>query len=334
LWWRCSASERTRGQRTKVSRWADACAERGRLEAWVRDHAPDNTCKTYKVYAKQYIEYASSRSLAPESQVTLCAFMRHALENRRLARSTITSVIPAAVEDMFKFSSMSPGRDAGGRALLKATKKTICMLTKSSVPKKPALRSQLEEMASMCGKGILEVRDMFLLILMFVGFLRESEAVGLCAEDVWLQKDAETDMDTLYVVVKKSKTDQFSENATIVIGACPQSPLCPVRWYLEHGGLRMNVEPLFHQLGKAAGQQLAKATPNHILKKWMKRIKVDPKGYGSHSLRRGGTTAAAKAKVRMHVIKRHGRWASDAVYLYIVDGLEEQVMVASAVLGF
>ena len=186
----------------------------------------------------------------------------------------------------------------------------------------------------MCGEGILEVRDMFLLILMFVGFLRESEAVGLCVEDVWLQKDTETDMDTLYVVVKKSKTDQFSENVTIVIGACPQSPLCPVRWYLEHGGLRMNVEPLFHQLGKAAGQQLVKDTPNHILKKWMKKIKVDPKGYGSHSLRRGGTTAAAKAKVRMHVIKRHGRWASDAVYLYIVDGLEEQVMVASAVLGF
>ena len=96
----------------------------------------------------------------------------------------------------------------------------------------------------------------------------------------------------------------------------------------------MNVESLFHQLGTTAGQRLAKATPNHILKKWMRKIKVDPKGYGSHSLRWGGTTAAAKARVRMHVIKRHGRWASDAVYLYIVDGLEEQVMVASAVLGF
>ena len=52
----------------------------------------------------------------------------------------------------------------------------------------------------------------------------------------------------------------------------------------------MNVEPPFHQLGKAEGQPLAKATPNYILKTWMKKIKVDPKGYGSHSLRRGGTT--------------------------------------------
>jgi hypothetical protein len=35
----------------------------------------------------------------------------------------------------------------------------------------------------------------------------------------------------------------------------------------------------------------------------------------------------------MHVIKRHGRWASDAVYLYIVDGIEEQLGVSAAVLG-
>lgn len=279
------------------------------------------------------MEYATSKSLPPQAQVTACAFMRHALEVRRLSRSTITSVIPAAIEDLFKFSSTSPGRDAKGRALLRATKKTVCMLTKPSVPKTPVVRAQLEEMASQCGGGLLEVRDIFILILMFVGFLRESEAVGLDGADVWLQKDPDTSMRTLYVVVRKSKTDQFSENATIVIGECPQSPLCPVRWYLKHDGLRMSNVPLFHQMGKTAGQRLAKATPNHILKKWLKRIKVDPKAYGSHSLRRGGATAAAKAKVRMHVIKRHGRWASDAVYLYIVDGLEEQMMVSSAVLG-
>ena len=89
-------------------------------------------CCTYRqgVYAPRVVQdvqgvrqavhgCVSSRALSPESQVSLCAFLRHALENRRLGRSTITSVIPAPVEDMFKFSSMSPGRDAGGRALLR-----------------------------------------------------------------------------------------------------------------------------------------------------------------------------------------------------------------------
>ena len=54
--------------------------------------------------------------------------------------------------------------------------------------------------------------------------------------------------------------------------------------------------------------------------------------YGSHSLRKGGATAAAAAKVRTHVIKRHGRWLSDAVYIYIVDPVGERLEVSKAVL--
>ena len=46
----------------------------------------------------------------------------------------------------------------------------------------------------------------------------------------------------------------------------------------------------------------------------------------------GGATAVAKAKVQRQVIKRHGRWASGAVYLYIVEGVEEQLGVPAAVL--
>ena len=59
---------------------------------------------------------------------------------------------------------------------------------------------------------------------------------------------------------------------------------------------------------------------------------MDPKPYGSHSLRRGGATAAAEHKVRMHVLKRHGRWLSDSVYLYVVDDLEEQLSVSATIL--
>ena len=64
---------------------------------------------------------------------------------------------------------------------------------------------------------------------------------------------------------------------------------------------------------------LAVVTPNHIVKAWLTRIGVDPKYYGSHSLRRGGTTKVMRNKVRTHVLKRHRRKASDAVYMYMVD---------------
>ena len=43
--------------------------------------------------------------------------------------------------------------------------------------------------------------------------------------------------------------------------------------------------------------------------------------------------AAVAAHVRIHVLKHHGHWKSDTVYLYIVDGPEEQLGVSQAVLG-
>ena len=138
-------------------------------------------------------------------------------------------------------------------------------------------------------------------------------------------------------MVRKSKTDQFSENATIVIGGCPGNrlQLCPVAWYRLHASTRLASPFVFHnfKVVNGAGQKLVKTTPCFTVKRWLVKIGIDPKGFGSHSLRRGGATAAANARVQMHVIKRHGRWASDAVYLYIVDGLEEQLGVSAAVLG-
>jgi integrase len=285
------------------------------------------------VYGKQYLDFIARTGMHPQSAVSLCAFMKDTLEKRKLARSTLVKVIPAAVENLFRYETESPARDLEGKALLKDTKRTIGMLTEKSKPKLPIIRSQLEAMAEICLAEPQEVRDMFMLLLMFVGFLRESEAVALLVTDVWIETIPETGQEALYVVVRKSKTDQLSENATIVIGGCPGNRLCPVAWYRLHTSKRLASPFLFHKVAKGAGQKLAKTTPNHTVKRWLGKIGVDPAGFGSHSLRRGGATAAAKAKVQMHVIKRHGRWSSDAVYLYIVDGLEEQLGVSAAVLG-
>jgi integrase len=308
-------------------------SEEASVRAWIKANAPANTTSTYSVYSRQYLEFTARKGLRPETQIALCAFMKDALEVRKLARSTLVQVIPAAVENIFKYEKESPARDPNGTALLRHTKRTIGLLTAKSKPKLPILRKHLQEMAEICLGDPKEVRDMFMLLLMFVGFLRESEAVGLLYEDVWVETVQETGQEALYMVIRKSKTDQLSENATVVIGGCLNNTLCPVAWYRLYASKRLDSSFLFHKLANGAGQKLALNTPNHTVKRWLKKINVNASAFGSHSLRRGGATAAAKAKVRMHVIKRHGRWASDAVYLYIVDGIEEQLGVSSAVLG-
>ena len=53
----------------------------------------------------------------------MCDFMRDGLERRKLSRSTLTNVIPAAAEDYFRFSNESPARDCP--AMIKGMKKVI-----------------------------------------------------------------------------------------------------------------------------------------------------------------------------------------------------------------
>ena len=138
--------------------------------------------------------------------------------------------------------------------------------------------------------------------------------------------------------VEKSKVDQDCHGETIVLAGCPTSQLCPVAWFEIYNKERPDGEFLFHNISKP-GQKLSAKRTNTLLKEWLKRAGV-PKDeralFGSHSLRRGGATAAAAKKIRMHVLKRHGRWKSDAVYtyLYIMDSTEERLSVSHAVLGF
>ena len=40
-----------------------------------------------------------------------------------------------------------------------------------------------------------------------------------------------------------------------------------------------------------------------------------------------------KVLVKTHLIKRHGRWPSDAVYLYMVDDIHEKLGVSRMVAG-
>ena len=299
--------------------------------AWIKEKAPANTTKTYKTYADQFLRWCERKELNPQKAVSMCDFLRNGLEERGLARGTLADVIPAAAEDYFRFSDSSPARDCP--AMIAAMKKVLRAHTRKPQARKPMLRKHLIAMAAAATPTLKETRDILLMVLMFAGFLRESEAVALEEADVWITQAEASSTTVLYMVVRKSKTDQYSENATVVVSGCPGNPICPVMWYKRYMALRRDSPFFFHQAPKNSVEKLAKSSPCYLVKYWLARISVDPKGFGSHSLRRGGATAAAQAHIKMHVLKRHGRWRSDAVYMYIVDGPEQQLGVSQAVLG-
>jgi integrase len=295
---------------------------------WIKAHAPTNTTAVYATYAKQYLLFTEKEVLNPHDPVSVASFMRDCVERPKpLSRSTVTKVIPSAIADLYRYDTFSPTRDP----LVKQAKKVCVSLTTPSKPKLPVTPAMLVQMAKRATPNEISIRDVFMFIIMFVGFLREEEVTSLKVEDMWIGKLAGVEEEVLFVCVAKSKTDPGRNGAIMVLAACPGSFICPVKWYRLYCKVRRSTTHVFHCADKEASK-MAKSTPNGLLKKALTGLGIDPKPYGSHSLRRGGATAAAAYQVRTHVLKRHGRWASDAVYLYIQDPGETRVAVSRAIL--
>ena len=69
-----------------------------------------------------------------------------------------------------------------------------------------------------------------------------------------------------------------------------------------------------------------------LLLEKLEKIGLNPKQYGLHSLRAGGATAAANARVPDRLFKRHGRWRSEnANDGYVKDSLTCRLSVTRGI---
>ena len=300
------------------------------MVAWISKHQVENTKKTYSTYARKYKIFCEERKLPLEDPAVISQFLREGMEKQNLSASTLNDVVACSISDIFRMDKVKPTHDP----LVRETKKVIARLAKKGPGgKTPLPLKMLEEFVQNVNPHRTnDIRDILLFIIMFGGLLRESEAVALKNTDVWVVEG------NLYIFVEKSKMDQTRIGYTVVLAGSTTSSLCPTSWFNIYKKEREKLpgEYLFHNTSYP-GRKLSAKRPNCLLKEWLKKIGVseeDRKLYGSHSMRKGGATAAARAKVRLHVLKRHGRWRSDAVYLYIVDDEEEIVAVSKAILGF
>ena len=211
------------------------------METWARSKGNKNTKVTYKPYAKEYLKWCGDRELPSEDPVVLSAFLRYLVEVRKLSRGTINNTVTAAVADLFRFSKFSPTQDP----LVLPCKKTVVKMTNAPEGKKPLPRSLLEDMVAKATPCEQDIRDIFMFILMFGGLLRESETAGLTKEEVWIVVD-EIQGEVLYIFINKSKMDQEKRGETVVLAACPGSPLCPVKWFKLYTQVARSTEFFFH----------------------------------------------------------------------------------------
>ena len=301
---------------------------------WVQRHRPVNTVKAYNTYQRQFQTFCAEKMQATRNPppVMVAAFIKDCVEKRNLSANTASKVVPAAIADEYKRGGLpNPLK----HPLVKATMQTAARVGKQPVRKAPLLLKHLEEIMTHENKGneFRLVRNQFLIMVMMGGMLRESEAVALTSDDVWVDEVTveSKSKKVLFIFIEKSKTDQERRGHTVVLGENEKNPiLCPVTWFEKYVAVRNRKKKFFFH-AHGTGDALAKTTPHHILKAMLEQMGVDAKKYGSHSCRRGGCTAAAAKHIQERLLMRHGNWKSSAVHDYIMEPMEDLLSVSLAI---
>jgi integrase len=149
-----------------------------------------------------------------------------------------------------------------------------------------------------------QVKFMALLTLGFFGFFRVSELLVMPAESLTFFDDR------LEVRLLHSKTDQTWHGDQCYIARNAESPYSAWNWNL------LFLQKLGGEVSGPLFEGLSYSVARSQLRTWLTRAGVDPAGFGTHSLRRGGATAAARAGIQDSVIQKHGRWKSSCFMRY------------------
>lgn len=250
---------------------------------WIETHRPLNTRASYGHYFSEFLEYTKRKGLNHRSPVAVASFMKFCATERprKLGRDTVSGIIPAAIAAGLRYTDATALQSPLVTEMKKAVKRTVA---KDHRAKEPMTPQMLREMALRVNVSSLEqTRNYFMILMMTLAMLRESEVVVLQMDDVWVEEHPNGDGKVLYIYIPWSKTDQPGDGHTVMLAEMSDYLLCPVTWFTSYTSLRdPTAEFLFYSLGKKPGS-LSEKTPNHIVKKLVRDLGLDESSYGYSS---------------------------------------------------
>ena len=305
-----------------------------RLPTSTLNSKAESTTRKYLGAFRRWKTWASSHSLdvLPAAEQHVALYLQQVAETSSSRAATEEAVYALAwAHDLAGIASPTTG------ILVQTTLQGLRrLLAKPVLKKEPITIEMLRAMVDDVTKNetLANVRLTAACLLAFSGFLRFNELVNIRCCDVSIG------VEMLKIRIPKSKTDQLRKGDEVVIARSSAST-CPVRM-LEHYIHMAKIDKmdtelfLFRPITKSkmgeclrAGGSLGYSTMRELFKKKMRDLGYSAENFGIHSLRAGGTTAAANAGVPDRLFKRHGRWRSEnAKDGYIEDTLEKRLSVS------
>lgn len=168
----------------------------------------------------------------------------------------------------------------------------------------------------------------------FFGFMRSGEftlqdlhtSPPIRSTDVAL--DSHTNPTMCRLFLRRSKTDQEGKGIFIYVGVT-NTTICPVSAMANYLAVRsVTPGPLFIF---EDGTPLLRDRFVKEVKRALRAAGVDETAYSGHSFRIGAATSAARSGVPAFLIKRLGRWESEAYQLYVQTPRETLAAISSII---
>ncbi|KAK6191282.1 hypothetical protein SNE40_003012 [Patella caerulea] len=182
-------------------------------------------------------------------------------------------------------------------------------------------------------KDLLIVRNLTMILIGFAGFLRYDELSSLKAREISLSDDY------LKIFICNSKTDKHRQGNEILKGTGIACPVTMFKRYIALANIELDssyfiFRPVFRSKGLAKliyqNKKLSYTAARQNIVSLLKSVNGNLK-LGLHSLRSGGATQAARARVNERCIRRHGGWKSDiSKDGYVSDSLENRLLVSQS----
>ena len=212
------------------------------------------------------------------------------------------------------------------------------LLARPTVKKTPITPDMLEDMVKDAKESgsLSDLRLTTACLLAYAGFLRFSELVNIRPCDITIQTEKMT------LRIPHSKTDQLRKGDELVIARTGNST-CPVAMlesYLTETSTSLSDQRrLFRPISKSKKSErlrdsgcITYSCLRDLFRRKPKHLGYNPDEFGLHSLRAGGATAAANNGVPDRLLKRHGRWKSDATKDgYVEDSAERRLEVTKRI---
>ena len=305
----------------------------GLLPATILKSRADSSVRKYLGAYRRWRTWAMAHKLPPfpakEHHVALyLQSIGQRLESKSAAEEAVNAL--AWVHSLAGMDS--PTNRPFVQATLQGLRRMWC---KPVQKRRPMTAEMLADMVQDTNKqpSLANLRLTTFSLLAFAGFLRFDEAIHIRA------CDAEILEDMVKISLPRSKTDQLRQGHEVLI-ARTSTPTCPVAMlqrYMAAAGIAPTSDLfLFRGICKTkdgeklrASGCLSYTTVRELFKKKLADLGHSSDGFGLHSLRAGGASAAAQAGVPDRLFKQHGRWSSEtAKDGYIEDSKENRLSVS------